>query len=77
MTRNSELLASFTEFCQNNPDLRFWQAIGVWSNYYLVLATARPIKMPDTTVMWRAEEVFDPFWWESDHRHNRRKGAQE
>lgn len=37
MTRNSEALASFTQYCEDNPDQRFWQALRNWSDYAYVL----------------------------------------
>lgn len=32
-TRNSEALESFTRYCQQNPDQRFWQALRNWSRF--------------------------------------------
>lgn len=33
MTRNSHLLQSFTDYCNNHPDERFWQALRNWSKF--------------------------------------------
>ena len=30
-SNNSKLLLSLVEYCQNNPDQRFWQALKNWS----------------------------------------------
>ena len=32
-THNSEVLASFAEYCKEHPDERFWQALRNWSGY--------------------------------------------
>ena len=37
-TRNSEVLASFVKFCEQNPDLRFWQALRTWSGFAFIIA---------------------------------------
>ena len=31
MSKNSELLQDFTKYCQEHPELRFWQALRNWS----------------------------------------------
>lgn len=41
-TRNSELLASFVEYCTLHPDLRFWQALRNWAGINFVLASELP-----------------------------------
>jgi hypothetical protein len=33
MTRNSEALESFTKYCKDSPNQRFWQALRNWSKY--------------------------------------------
>lgn len=74
-TRNSELLASFTKFCADYPDLRFWQALMAWSGWSVFLMTARPIHVrSDEVMVWRQEEVHDPFRWESGDKYNFRYG---
>jgi hypothetical protein len=37
-TRNSKTLSSFVEYCESQPDLRFWQALKDWSGYYAIMA---------------------------------------
>ncbi len=38
-TRNSEVLASFVEYCHAHPELRFWQALRNWSDYNFIYAS--------------------------------------
>lgn len=33
MSKNSRLVASFSEYCREHPDQRFWQALVNWSGY--------------------------------------------
>ena len=33
MSKNSTQLVSFTEYCRQHPDERFWQALRNWSGY--------------------------------------------
>ncbi len=35
-SRNEAQLKSFTEYCQDNPELRFWQALRNWSQYNFI-----------------------------------------
>lgn len=35
--KNSLLLKDFTRFCEDNPDLRFWQALQQWSGHNFIL----------------------------------------
>ena len=37
-TRNSKALRSFVEYCESQPELRFWQALRNWSRYYAIMA---------------------------------------
>jgi len=37
-TRNSEVLASFVKYCEENPELRFWQALKNWSGCGAIIA---------------------------------------
>ena len=38
-TRNSVTLASFVKYCENNPELRFWQALKNWSEYNFIFGS--------------------------------------
>jgi hypothetical protein len=51
MTRNSEVLKSFTEYCLAHPDDRFWQALRNWSTFPFIFAGD-----PD--------DNHDTFYWE-------------
>lgn len=60
-TRNSEVLASFIAYCQQNPDERFWQALRNWCEMSFVLVSdIGPHDMCDANV----GEVYDTFYWE-------------
>lgn len=52
--RNAAVLASFAEFCKQHPQMRFWQALTVWSGYGVFLA------YPEQGVM--APEKFIDTW---------------
>jgi hypothetical protein len=38
MSRNSDLLDDFTEYCRDNPNERFWQALRNWSGQAFIMA---------------------------------------
>lgn len=56
-TRNSELLESFTAYCQKYPDLRFWQALRNWCGWNFVLVAEEYRAGP---------RVVDTFPWEEN-----------
>ena len=37
-TRNSKALSSFVEYCESQPELRFWQALRIWAGYQFIYA---------------------------------------
>ena len=49
-TRNSKVLLDFVEFCESNPELRFWQALFAW------------VGVPGRGGILVGGE--DPFYWE-------------
>lgn len=55
MTRNSEALQSFVDYCAHHPDERFWQALRNWSGQSFILASDRE---PTAT------HLRDTFGWE-------------
>lgn len=67
-SRHSDVLADFVLFCldPNCKDLRFWQALINWSKWpYIILAKKLPVINRDSSdVIWRREEIADPFSWE-------------
>jgi hypothetical protein len=67
MTRNSEVLASFVKYCEDSPDLRFWQALANWAEARIILASVSPIRYDSNAVVWRPEEIRDPYHWEGKH----------
>ena len=42
-TRNNEVLQSFVDYCNANPELRFWQALKNWSGYRFIFSSNIPI----------------------------------
>jgi len=34
--KSKELLDSFTKYCENNPEQRFWQALTNWSKFKFI-----------------------------------------
>lgn len=37
-TRNSKILGDFVNFCIENPELRFWQALRTWAEIGYLMA---------------------------------------
>jgi hypothetical protein len=67
MTRNSELLESFTKFCQDNPDMRFWQALRNWCGWSFVF-----LSNADTDAFVPRVDSFklvDTYYWEENRKH--------
>lgn len=69
-TRNSEILASFVEFCVNRPDLRFWQALHIWSEIGFILATKGKKEWRDSEP-WDSNTIESTFYWEGRNRHEK------
>jgi hypothetical protein len=57
-SRNKKLANDFYDFCMNNPELRFWQALRAWSgqNFVLVSNTNNWETIPD--------DIKNTFYWE-------------
>lgn len=61
MSRNQKLLESFTVYCKQNPDQRFWQALRNWCGWPFMYASTRLIeKAPHDGVL------KDTFYWEGN-----------
>lgn len=62
-SRNESQLRDFSEYCRENPELRFWQALAAWSGYHKILVSDVGCKPVDT------------FYWEGkdglSHQENR------
>lgn len=71
-TRNSEQLKSFVDFCEKNPDLRFWQALANWCGWHSVLVSSKsPIILPEFSgLLWRPEEILDTYSWEESREYH-------
>ena len=64
-TRNSEVLNSFVQYCQEHPDQRFWQALRNWSGYsFLYVTKGSGHIIP--------KDMYDTFNWEGK-RHDRKE----
>lgn len=43
MTRNSEVLKDFVDYCNRHPTERFWQALRNWSGYgFVYVSNTKP-----------------------------------
>ena len=60
-TRNEDVLASFTAYCEMHPDQRFWQALRNWSGHSFIIARDYP-PTPDD------RPQADTFFWEGRNR---------
>lgn len=58
-SKNRALLRSFTSYCIDNPELRFWQALRNWSGHHFILAAKGDFNQ---AVIWHNPE--DTFNWE-------------
>lgn len=64
-SRNSELLASFSEYCAKHPDQRFWQALLNWSGVsYLVSLGAPAAWVKCVGTNGNQVSVKDTYYWE-------------
>jgi len=55
VSKNVKLLMSFVNYCNNNPDLRFYQALRNWSDWAFIYACNEPIENSN---------IYDTFFWE-------------
>ena len=55
-SRNSEVLADFVKYCEENPEQRFWQALRNWTDYDAVLV-ARSGCEPVSTFYWEGKNA--------------------
>lgn len=62
-SKNGALLRSFTSYCLENPELRFWQALRNWSGHHFILVARHSINpLMNKAGMWCNEQ--DTFYWE-------------
>lgn len=57
MNKNEKLLKSFTEYCNKNPELRFWQALRNWCGWAFVNVSKNI-----------SEDSLDTFYWEDNQK---------
>lgn len=54
--KSLEQLNNFTQFCQSNPELRFWQALSVWTGKNVFTSELPAIsvvsQLPELEDMW-------------------------
>ena len=48
MNKNIRKLLSFTKYCIENPEQRFWQALRNWSEYNFIYGSRDNANMEDT-----------------------------
>lgn len=57
MSKNQKLLESFTAYCKQYPELRFWQALNNWS------------ELPNLVVMdVEGKTARDTYYWEGKNK---------
>ena len=52
---NKELLEDFTKFCNEHPELRFWQALYAWTKFESIRIKKDKKDLVDS----------DPFYWKN------------
>lgn len=57
LTKNSELLRMFTNYCENHPEERFWQALCNWSGYAILAS----FKVEGGSQQWDTFNMDDDF----------------
>lgn len=55
MTGNREVLTDFVRYCEENPNLRFWQALRNWAEVNFLVVSDSP------NVLYDGQ---DTFYWE-------------
>lgn len=64
-SRNAAVLAEFVAFCEQNPELRFWQALALWSGASRIEYVSEQVEgkdWPHSSVV--KEERCDTWNWE-------------
>lgn len=59
--KSKALLASFTAYCEANPEQRFWQALRNWAGWPFVLVAG---DLDDTKGSYGVLNWRDTFYWE-------------
>lgn len=56
MNRNQELLQDFTNYCEEHPEMRFWQALCNWANVIAVLHRVKIAQDPVDTYYFEGRD---------------------
>jgi hypothetical protein len=68
VSRNAALLKSFSDYCQEYPEQRFWQALLNWSGLPFIVITQRPAH--EYRNVNDAKDIpVDPYNWEDWSEH--------
>ena len=59
MNKNKKLLKDFAEYCEEHPELRFWQSLRNWSGLPSILALEGTMDGESIKGLLR-----DTFYWE-------------
>lgn len=62
-TLNAQVLASFVDYCQRNPELRFWQALLNWSGQRYIFVSEHSIAAIEKGI-GAPSGLRDPYSWE-------------
>ena len=60
--KNKILLDSFTKYCIENPEFRFWQALCGWSKMYIYKSDCSPILLWKLTKEKILKNLKDTFY---------------
>ncbi len=60
-TRNSEVLASFVKYCEENPNMRFWQALKNWSEWAFIYVSPTHFTGGEKLMVGELEDTYN---WE-------------
>ncbi len=63
-TRNSKMLESFVAYCEENPQLRFWQALRNWCGWDAVMLVGHDSYLGDDSIPYHVSKTRDTFHWE-------------
>jgi hypothetical protein len=65
MSKNKEVLDSFVQYCSDNPELRFWQALRNWAGFNFIGANNSSFEADVFDNGW-----VDTFYWEKKRGNN-------
>jgi len=56
--KSEHTLNSFTKYCQDHPEQRFWQALRNWSKYKFIYGSMKPDNMSNIMSDEYLEDTF-------------------